>query len=225
MASVLPQSRQQLISWCLERIASWAAAPASIGLTAPQVAGLAAQLNTAQTAENAAIAARIASKNATIIYYAETDALRELVAAMTAAIKAYALTTSDPTVYAKASIPAPSPAAPLGAPPVPTNLTSTLLTGGSVELKFTCTRRGGTSFRIYRALTPPGEVTGPYNLIGTSEEQIFIDTSVPTGMASVSYRVIAGRAGGFSQPSDPTVIYFGASSEQGQSGGGLTLAA
>jgi hypothetical protein len=225
MASVLPRSRQELINWCLERVASWAAAPASIGLSAPQVAAMASQLSAAQNAEDVALANRIAAKNSTLIYYTETDALRELVAGLTAAIKAYALTTDDPTVYAKASIPAPSPGAPLGPPPIPTNLSSTLLNSGNIEIRFDGTRRGGTSFRIYRALTPPGGVTSPFSLIGTSEERVFIDTAVPIGQSSIAYRVEAGRAGGFSEPSDPTIVYFGASGQQTQSGEGLTLAA
>jgi len=68
---------------------------------------------------------------------------------------------------------------------------------------------------------------GPWIFIGASEERRFTDEVVPSSVASISYRVIATRAGGTSEPTMPATVLFGndASGEGNEGNEGLTLAA
>lgn len=224
MARVVPDSREDMIAFFADRIASWIASPAAIGLNSQIVTELALQISAAQAAEQAATAARIASKNATVVFHTQADLLREMGGAAVKLVKAYADAQDDPGVLAAASIPPPSTPTPLGPPATPTDVSATLTTGGGVSLTWKSSRAGGTSFTISRALVNVQGVLGAWTLIGTSEESRFIDTSVPVGNAGAQYRIVAQRSGGASQPSDPGVVFFGTPSQQGGSGG-LTLAA
>ncbi|MCL4222208.1 MAG: hypothetical protein KJZ65_12660 [Phycisphaerales bacterium] len=73
MPPVLPNSRQAMIQWFEPRITTWAATPTAIGLTAAQMTTLATMLNDAGNDQDAAFAARIASKSATLNYYNSSD--------------------------------------------------------------------------------------------------------------------------------------------------------
>ena len=227
MATVLPQSREQMIAWFAARIASWAAAPTAINLTLVQVTQLATLLNDAQAALAAATAARIASKDATLLYHYHADLLRAYGGDMITLIKAGAEINNDPSIYAQASVPPPADPSPLGPPPIPTDLLTRLNTAGQVALTWKCTRKGGTSFNIARRTTAPTQPVSGWTLIGTSEVQRFIDTALPVGLESATYRVIASRAGGSSVPSDVSTIFFGTGNQQETEDGnsGLTLAA
>ena len=225
MAPVLPNSREQMIQWFNQRIASWGADPTTIGLTASQVADLAGKLAAAQTDESAAFDARIASKNATANYYTSSDDLRNFGSDLIKTIKAFAETTNNPGVYTAASVPPPSPPTPLGPPATPKNLSYKLNTAGEIELEWDSSRTGGTSFTIERSITG---ATGPWSIVGTSEEAAFTDTAVPSGVASVAYRVIASRSGGSSNPTAALVVLFGNSSGSTETASGdtdLTIAA
>ena len=63
------------------------------------------------------------------------------------------------------------------------------------------------------------------------EEREYVDPDVPQGVASVSYRIKAQRAGGTSVASQPAQVTFGtgtgsgAGSSSSSSGDGLSLAA
>ena len=225
MAKVLPASREQMIQWFNQRIASWGADPTTIGLTALQVADLAGRLAAAQTDESTAFDARINSKNATTNYYTSSDDLRNFGGDLIKTIKAFAETTDNTGVYTAASVPPPSPPTPLGPPATPKNLSYKLNTAGEIELKWDSSRTGGTSFTIERSITG---ATGPWSIVGTSEEAAFTDTAVPSGVVSVSYRVIASRSGGSSTPTAALVVLFGNSSGSTETASGdtdLTIAA
>lgn len=227
MATVLPQSREQMIAWFAARIASWAANPTAINLTMAQVTELATLLNDAQAALAAATAARIASKDATLLYHYHADLLRAYGGDMITLIKAGAEINNDPSIYAQASVPPPAEPSPLGPPPMPTELSSHLNTAGQVVLTWKCPRSGGTSFSIARRTTAPAQPVSGWTLIGTSEEQRFIDTALPVGLESATYRVVASRVGGSSEPSDVSTLFFGTGNQQAteEGEGGLTLAA
>ncbi len=227
---VLPNSREQMIQWFAARIASWAAAPTAINLTLAQVTQLATLLDDAQaplTAATAATAARIVSRDATLLFHYHADQLRAYGGDMIKLIKAGAEINNDPSIYAQASVPPPAEPSPLGPPPTPIELNSHLNTAGHVVLTWKCTRRGGTSFNIVRRTTAPAQPVSGWTLIGTSEEQRFIDSTLPVGLESATYRVVASRAGGMSEPSDVSTIFFGTGNQQAteEGEGGLTLAA
>ncbi len=227
--AVLPQSRAELIQWVNERIALWAANPTSIGLTSVQLTQLASILNTAMTKKTTAFTLRNQSEAATFDYHTHADALHELVAIFVKLIKTHAEVTNDPSVYSKAQIPFPATPAPLGPPPQPTQLVSALDVSGNIELRWKCTRKGGTSFNIFRRTTTAGQPAGQWSLIGTSEKARFTDENVPVALASATYRIVAVRAGGSSLPSDVSTVFFGTGtgqeSDEDSGNTGLTIAA
>ncbi len=226
MAKVVPDSRTDMIAWFAQRAPIWAANGAKIGLTPEQITALAGFVNTAQTTEAAAFAARAASKDATVVYHNEAEVLRDFGAGLVKTIKAYADATDNPNVYSDASIPPPAPPAPLGPPATPTDVTASINNEGHVELNWSGSRAGGTSFLVERTVTPVGGSTGAWTLLASVEERDFIDTAVPQGLASALYRIKAQRAGGTSVASEPGQVLFGtASAGSGQTASNLNLAA
>ena len=121
---------------------------------------------------------------------------------------------SPPTtpVYNDAQIPPPSPHTPLGPPNTPTGVTARLNAVGQIELGWTASRRGGTSFVIERSTTSS---TGPWSIIGAAETARFTDRAVPVGLEAVSYRVTAMRSAGASTPSAAVTVPFGTVSPAG----------
>lgn len=207
-----------------EHLPVWAVNPAGIGITAAQVAALSALVNTARDSYEAANAARTAARTATTAQNLDVDTMYDLGADLIKMIRAYAEATNNPTVYNNAQIPPPAPAAPLGPPQTPKDVSGVLNSAGHIELRWSGTRTGGTSFLVERSVNSSG---GPWTLIGTSEERTFTDEHVPTSIQTVSYRITAVRSGGASNPTNPFTILFGTASESGEgaAGGGLSLAA
>ncbi|KAA0214268.1 MAG: fibronectin type III domain-containing protein [Leptolyngbya sp. PLA3] len=227
MASVVPNTRQELIAWYAQRAASWASNAANIGLDTSQVTALATLINAAQTTESAAFTARVASRNATVNYHTNADILKEFGAGLVKTIKAYAEATDSNIVYSLASIPPPSKPGPLGAPETPTNVRASLNNNGHIEVKWDGSRAGGTSFRIERNTFPIDGAASNWQLIDVVEERSFMDGHVPQGLAMALYRVIAQRSGGVSVASEPGQVIFGTGSNANSSSGsgGLSLAA
>jgi hypothetical protein len=222
MTKVLPDSRTQMIQWFADRVAGWAADPVSIGLTALQVSDLAAFLAAAQTGSSDATAARIASRDATVVFHEGSDQLRGFGADLIKTIKAFAETTNDANVYAAASVPPPSPPSPTAPPDVPTELTAQINGFGSISIAWKGSRADGTQFVLQRQLTPVDAPPAAWSFAGASTTNDYTDATVPTGFASVSYRVYAQSPAGTSDASTPVVLAFGNSAAGGES---LTLAA
>lgn len=227
--AVLPSSREDMINWFAARIAQWGANAAQIGISPAQIAALASLLSEADSALSIAEGARITSKNATVDFHNAADALRELGGDFITLIKANAEATNNPDIYTLASIPPPAAPSPLGPPATPTNLTTTLTTAGSIKLRWRGSRRGGTSFKIWRSTTLPGMGATQWQLINSVEENKFEDGTIPLGLESVTYRVVATRSGGSSEPSDVSTIFFGSAGGQASTnatgGTNLTIAA
>jgi len=223
MGQVVPQSRQELIAWYAQRAPVWAANAVAIGLDPAQVATLAGLVSTAEGAESSAFASRAASQANTVIYHNETDTLKDFGAGLVKTIKAFADATNDPNVYATATIPPPTPPAPLGAPDAPTNVTAVLNNAGHINVQWQGSRTGGTSFRVERSVTPVGGTAGPWTLLDSVEERAFVDDAVPQGLATAVYRIFAQRSGGTSPVSEPGQVVFGTDGAGGATD--LTLAA
>ncbi len=187
--AVLPNSREQMIAWFAERIADWGANADKIGITAQQVADIAALLSSADNSLNGAIAARTASKDATVLYYADADALRDVGADLIKVIKAYAESTNDPSVYATASIPPPAAPSPAGPPVKPTELDADLLLPFGISLKWKGSVSQGAYFGIWRRVE--GEAN--FSLIDTTKAKAFEDRTLSGTVNSVEYYIAAYR--------------------------------
>jgi hypothetical protein len=223
MAKVVPSSRQELIAWYAQRAPVWAANAVAIGLDPAQVATLAGLVSAAEGARDDAFAARAVSVASTGVYHTETDVLKDFGAGLVKTIKAFADATDDVNVYFTATIPPPSPPAPLWAPEAPTDVTTVLKNTGSIEIEWQGSREGGTSFLVERSVTPVGGTAGPWVLLDSVEERTFADEAVPQGLAVAVYRVFAKRSGGISDASQTATIFFGTEGASGATD--LTLAA
>lgn len=206
---IVPTKQQELINFFGNRLAIWQQHVAILGLQPADVTALAALVSSAQDAFNAAEVARNASKAATLTLESAIAALRELGGDYVKTIRTRAETTGNTAIYTLANLPAPAKPAPLGPAETPTDLTTTLTTGGSVELSWRGSRTGGTSFRIYRSIKTPDAEPTSFELLGTSEERRFVDTNLPTGLQNATYYVVAVRSGGPSAPSDVSTLFFG----------------
>lgn len=189
MANVLPQSREQMIAWFSDRVSDWAANAASIGLSAGQVTDLATMLNAAEGALGSATAARINSKDQTVVFHATADALRSYGADLIKVIKAFAESTNDPNVYSTASVPPPAPPTPAGPPDKPTEIEATLVLPWGIGLKWKGSVSQSAYFGVFRRLA--GEAS--FTFIQTVKDKRFDDTTLPPGTASVEYYIAAFR--------------------------------
>lgn len=209
MSGIVPDKQLDAINFFLSRIGIWGSNSTQIGVTNIQVTNLAALVQNAQNAYNAAEIARNASKAATQALVDAMRDMRDYGGEMIKLIRTNAEITDNPNVYILANIPPVAPPTPLGPPASPSDLVASLLSSGSVQLKWKGNRAGGTSFRIYRSLKQPGTEPEAFELIGTSEERSFVDSGLPTGLQNATYYIVAIRAGGTSQPSASSAIYFG----------------
>lgn len=187
--AVLPKSRDEMIAWFSDRISAWGASPLSIGLTAAQVTELATLLGVADTALNDATAARIASKDATVVYHATADALRDYGADLIKVIKAYAESTGNASVYSAASVPPPAPPTPAGPPTQPTDMAATLLPGGGLRL----TWKGTTAQKAYFSVYRRAEGQTGFTLVDSPATKTYDDFAIPAGANSVTYYIQARR--------------------------------
>ena len=199
-----------MIDFFAAHAAGWVANQASIGITVQQAVDLTTFITTAQQAQLAADTAKNAAQAATLDLQTKSADLREYGGDLVRLIKAYAESQADPApTYVLAEIAPPAPKVPLGPPAVPTNLQGVVDNSGAVTLTWDATLTGGTQFTIERQLSPVGGAPGAWGTIGSVSSKEFTDNSLPQGFANASYRVIAKRTGGTSQPTEPTAIYFG----------------
>lgn len=187
--AVLPNSREEMIGWFSDRIADWSANAAAIGLSMEQITEIATLIGDAETVHDSAIAARIASKDATVDYYSGADALRAYGADLIKVIKAYAESTDNQGVYSLASIPPPADPKPAGAPDQPTNLTATVLLPFGIGLSWNGSVSQSAYFEVYRRL----ENESAFSILKTTKEKSFEDRTIPDGVDTVQYYIAAAR--------------------------------
>lgn len=192
--SLIPDSIDGKIQFFQSKTAPWAANSVAIGTTAGAVTALTTKVTTAQTKLANAIAAREASKNAT----ADLDlAIRDLVGAGSDIIKQIRAkaATDGPSVYILAQIPAPATPTPVGPPGQPTDFAAKLNPDGSLRLTWKCANpagAGGTIYQVARKVGPGGG--GDFAMVGATGNKAFDDATVPAGVPSVTYQVVACRS-------------------------------
>lgn len=209
MPGIVPRTLQERIDFFADRLATWDANAAAIGVSKGRVQALGVLVAAARNAAADAAAARIAAENATVRLRDAIDAMSRAGAGIIASVRAQAKNTGDDTVFALASLPPVAARTNYGVPPAPTGLSSTLTTGGQISLAWDGSRAGQTAYTIERAIMDANSVIGPWSLIGISQTRQFLDTAVPRGAQSVLYRVRAQRAAGLGEPSQPTTVFFG----------------
>lgn len=187
MGRNLPSRRGPALDWITERLGTWTDNAASIGVEAAEVAAVASATSTAVNARTAAGTARAASKSKTQDYYDKADAALELARDLILEIKAFAATSDDPQVYVLADL---SPKAEPGetpAPEAPSDVSTTLLPNGALELKWKGKGPQGTFYIVSRRLSTESS----YSIIATVTDKVFTDSSLPFGIDEVRYQINA----------------------------------
>lgn len=204
--SVLPDQINDRIRWFEQRLDSWNADPEAIGLTTTQITSLKAAVNQARANFDAAQAARIASKNATLGQRSAVNAMTDLGSDALRFIKAFAQSQPNPdAVYQAASVPPPATPTPSGPPAAPTNVTADPNADGTVTIKWRGSTRNQTFFSVWRRV---GNNT-QWTQIGSVATKTFIDSTVPAGSPSATYLIRAQRFNEVSAASDEAIVNFG----------------
>ncbi len=208
MARTLPDKINDKISFFEQRLSAWSASASALSLTPQNITDLTTLTTQARANFNAAQSARNVAKAATTNQDNSVRALIDLGADLVKTIRAKALTTNNPTLYAIAQIPAPATPQTIGAPPAPTNLRATLLNTGGIELKWEGLLANSTFFSVWRKTA--GQTT--FTQVGTTAQKFFLDETVPADAAlagGVNYAIKAQRIGFESDFSEPILVRFG----------------
>lgn len=187
MGRNLPPQRSAALDWTTERLATWTANAAQIGLAAQTVSAVASAVAQATNLRSAAGSARASSKSATLAYHNAADQALEQVRDLILEVKAFAASTDDPQVYVLADLSPKDGPSPTPAPEAPSNVVFTLLPNGSLELKWKGKGPQGTFYIIKRRLD--GE--SALSMIATTTDKSFTDNAIPFGTDSVLYQVLA----------------------------------
>jgi len=210
--TTVPRPYPEAIDWITNRLASWTADPAAIGLDAAEVADLTALTSTATTALQDAQQANDAKLNATATYHNAGDEMRSTATALVAKVRAFAKASSDPTaVYTAASIPAPADRAPTPPPGTPYDFRIELLQGGAVTIRFKCDNPGNVAGVTYKVERQDAS-QGAFAFITNAGERSFTDSTIPAGASQVVYRITAQRSTQ-SGPLAQFLVQFGGGNE------------
>ncbi len=223
--SVIPRTLVDRIQFFETHIPVWGKDPAAIGLTVAQLADLGTRTQQARADYENAQALRSQTKAATSTQNDSVDSMYDLGADLVKTIRAFAETTDNDSVYNLAEIPAPAAPTPTPPPESPTEVQLVVNAFGYCIINWKGSRANGTQFSLRRQVTEVGGTPGPWTFAGTSTTNEYTDTTVPTGLATVSYVVVAQRASGVSDPSNIATLTFGTGLVTNTSSEGLTLAA
>lgn len=224
MPENLPGYDRDALNWLETRIASWAADPDLIGLDAPFVATLEAQITATQAALSNARILRESSKLATFSFKENAKEMREIGAQAVASIKSFAERAENPDdVYTAANV-MPKGARSQAAPPARPSVNRASLNGdGSVTIHFSGNGGSGTTWHVFRKLV--GESKFTFVGIGDPATKSFTDRSIPTGQSSAAYQVQGVRGSLQGPQSYAFTIAFGSSGGAGFSEGTTNKAA
>lgn len=198
----VPKTRSGKLEFYETHIDAWRADPASIGLDAASTDAQAARIAEARAAYDAHSEAINAARAATQRYYQAIEAMHAGTGAgadMIETIRAFAETTGDAGVYARASIPPPADRSPTPPPGTPTRLRVALLGDGALRLAWDCKNPRGSAGTVYEILRgvgdgPVGQMECLMEYLGTAGGKSFTDTTIPAGATSLVYQITALRS-------------------------------
>lgn len=233
--STIPDSLQDQLAFCESHWPVWLQAPTQIGVTAQMIQDFKGLTVDFRAGYDSSVAARAASRAATVTMQNARDAALASAGALVRTIRAYAEQTSNPDVYALAQIPPPAPPSPALAPTKPTNIELELEPNGALTILWKPTPNSpatpnldastsGVTYSIFRRL--PGEEA--LRLVDTVAARpsrrysSWTDENIPAGASAnggITYAIQGTRAGGglVGPMSDAFVVTLGMGG-----GGGLT---
>ncbi len=190
---IKPTTRVGQIEWAENHVDPWTTNAEAIGSSTAEIAAFAAKTLAARAAYQAQQAAQAAAVDATTNLNMAMEQMNDAAADIVKKVRAKAATDGN-GIYALASIPAPAVPSPIGDPGMPYGFVATLQPEGWLEIRWKCDnppRATGTIYTVYR-----NDGDGTWKNIGGAGMKRFIDTSVPSGVPSVSYKVRAVRSTG-----------------------------
>ncbi|QQS10344.1 MAG: fibronectin type III domain-containing protein [Phycisphaerales bacterium] len=208
MATNLPEKIDEFLAWADNHQGLWTSSPENIGLTAAEALEFKTMANDLQTLRSAAIAAREASRGATLDQNEGLRDTRRKAGELVNTIKAFAERTGNSEVYALAGV---SPDAPRGQAPDPTppfDFVATIDSFGDLTLSWKSRQPAGvsgTTFQVSRQMNG----TGAWEILDTVGLREFVDETIPQGTNSVAYIVRAKRSNRQSVPSAAYHVLFG----------------
>ena len=215
---ILPDKKNEQLSWCESHWPIWNAAPTTIGLTTTQTGNFKTLTQNARAAYDAAQNAKQAYRAAVTAQNAALGLATANAADLIRVIKGFAeLTTNPNAVYSLAQIPPPATPVPAVAPGKPTNIAVTLESSGAITFTWEATdstASTGGFFNISRKL--PGQTAftslgGTSGSTSESRRMTFTDSSIPTSAAAAGAQyIIQGQRGTkIGEASDAITVQFG----------------
>lgn len=211
--STVPSKLVEKIEFYENHNAPWTANATAIGTTTTEVGALLTKTTAARTAYNAQQTAQNAAKAATVTLHTAVDAMDTAGTDIIQKVKAKAATDGN-SVYALAELPPPAVPGPVPAPGTPSNFVVTIQEDGSLILTWKCPNPAGGTGTIYQVARQIGGA-GDFVILGATGSRKFIDDTLPSNSAPITYRVTAVRSTVAGAPAQFTVSF-------GTSGGTMT---
>ena len=189
---LMPKKKIEQLGFCEAHVEPWTDNAVAIGSSAPTVA----DFSTKTTAARAAYVVKQAAEEA--VRNANADFDMALLAATTAAadiikqVRAKAATSGN-SIYTLASLPIPATPAPVGPPGTPEALKIELNPDGSLKMTFKCPNPAGSHGTLYHVFRSTTGASDDYTFVGGAGERKFTDSTVPSGLSIVYYKIQAVR--------------------------------
>lgn len=192
--SVVPKKLLEKIQWAEAHVTPFNSNAVAIGTTVLEASAFETKTQAARDALTGSENARNAAKDATITLDAAIAALDVSAAGIIKQVRAKAETTNNVGVFALASIPVPATPGPVGAPGTPSELKVELDGDGSLILAWKCANPVGCHGVVYQVWRSTTGGDGEFSYVGGSGSRKFVDTTVPAGAASLTYKIQAVRS-------------------------------
>ncbi len=216
MAS-FPNDKDGKIEYFEQRLPQWVADPASVGLTADQVAALALLVLDARSGYTAAQQGKQDTRNLIFTQDIAINSMMGLGTALVATIRAFADATGQldgdaafADVYTAANLSPFNAATPLAPPSPATNLQASLLNSGGIKLTWNGTTANGTVYSVWRRTNNETSFTQ----LATSGQRTYEDQTVPAGSTEVLYFLKTIRDELTSDDSESITVRLGVTAEQ-----------
>jgi hypothetical protein len=208
---VVPDTKLARVQFYENHNAPWTANAGAIGLLSGDVTTIRSKTATARAAYNAQQAAQDAAKASTHAFKTAVDDMQSFGAELIKKIKVKAA-TDGPSVYDLAMIPAPATPTPMPPPGRPSDFVAELDETGALTLKWKCVNPSGSQGTTYQVFRKAGgsDAPGDFLFIGATGLKSFPDTTLPSGNAAVTYRVVAVRSTS-TGPAGQFTVNFGVS--------------
>ncbi|MFI4915728.1 MAG: hypothetical protein ACIAS6_04385 [Phycisphaerales bacterium JB060] len=217
-SSRYPSREALLLAWSRQHADLWkggqSGAP-DTGLSAQQISDFDDAVTAAEAAFSTRAAKLSAAKAATTAKNEAFETMIDRLGSCLSTIDSVVKDTKDPSYYVRAEIDPPKDPSERPAPPKPSEVELTAITGGSMEIAFKVNAAGAV-FEIQRSSTPIGGQPGEWATIAITGEKVFTDPGLAVGLQGVQYRVRAVLPNNNASPwSSPATFAFGAQGSQG----------